>query len=134
MRVYISGPITGHADYKEKFDLAEVKLRLTGHEVINPAHLNHVMPSDATHEEYMKICLELLEMADVICLLEGWEKSHGASIEYGYARAMGKAILKEECFNVRTTNDKEDSLLEMPEASDKSEEPPQKKWRVRENV
>lgn len=39
MKVYISGKITGDADYKKKFANAEEMARAVGFEVFNPARV-----------------------------------------------------------------------------------------------
>lgn len=96
MRVYISGPITGHDDYMEKFHAAEEKLKAAGHMVYNPAHANSYMPEGTTYEEYMRIAFLLLDMADAIYMLKGWENSKGANREYGYALGSDKKIVFEE--------------------------------------
>lgn len=93
MRVYISGPITGHDDYLEKFEEAEMHLFDKGYGVVNPAALNAVMPHNATHEEYMNICMELIDMYDAIYMLDGWQQSTGANREYGYALAKGMMVI-----------------------------------------
>ena len=96
MRIYISGPITGVLDYKEKFDAAEKKLKTEypNAEIINPTMV--VLPESCTHEDYMRIDFMLLDLADVIYMLKGWEWSKGANQEYGYAMAKDYIILKEE--------------------------------------
>jgi len=96
MKVYIAGPITNNPDYMFDFMKAEIDLDYDGWEVINPAVLNSSMPASTTHDEYMKLCLTMLDMADAIYLLSGWEESRGACVEYGYALGTGKIILKEE--------------------------------------
>lgn len=96
MRIYISGPITNVVDFKEKFDRAEEKLKaeFPNAEIINPTMI--VLPESCTHEDYMKIDFMLLDLADAIYMMHGWEESKGACMEYGYARAKDLIILKED--------------------------------------
>lgn len=96
MRIYISGPITGTRYYMERFRKAEEKLTAAGHTVYNPAKVNSCMPEGTKHEEYMKVAMTLLEMADAIYLLKDWQKSCGANREYGYALGKDYVIMEEE--------------------------------------
>ena len=91
MRIYISGPITNVPDYKEKFARAEqnLKAKYPDAEIINPTVLDK-LPLE--YDEYMKLDLMLLDMCDAIYMMNGWEKSKGACIEFGYSIAKGKAI------------------------------------------
>ena len=102
MRIYISGPITGIPDYKEIFDKAEENLKdkFPNTEIINPTMV--VLPASCTHEDYMRIDLMLLDLADAIYLLKGWDKSKGACMEYGYAIEKDLIILKEESWEKDT--------------------------------
>ena len=83
-RVYISGAITNNPDFKSDFKKAREKWESEGYTVIDPSHLIDVFP-DGTHEQYMNICMELLKMADVVFMMDGWQNSKGAIMEYGYA-------------------------------------------------
>lgn len=81
VKLYISGPITGIPDYKEKFMAAAKKLEGTGAVVLNPATL----PEGMNREDYMRICLSMVDVADVVVMLPGWEDSAGARLERNYA-------------------------------------------------
>lgn len=94
-RIYISGPITGTDDYMERFAAAEKKLTERGNMVYNPAKICAGMPEGTIYEEYMTVALTLLNMADTIYMLEGWQESWGANREYGYAIEKGKAVIME---------------------------------------
>lgn len=92
MKIYIAGPITGVAGYKEHFEATEQAVLKAGHEVINPAKILAEMPSSTTHKQYMDVCYALLAQADGVLFLEGWEHSMGAEMEFKYATRMKKII------------------------------------------
>lgn len=97
MKVYISGKITGLTRdiYLTKFANAEKKLKDMGYEVINPVALNDMLPVDTTWQQYMDVSLVLLKMCDAIYLLDGWEDSPGARVEYTFATKSDYKILHE---------------------------------------
>lgn len=100
MRIYISGKVTGlpRQDALAKFERTKqelLKLGFEDSEIWNP--MEHV-PSDATWNEAMDICLTALEGASAIVMQKDWGDSKGAckeldvSIEKGiffYFEAMG---------------------------------------------
>ena len=96
MRIYIAGPITGHKDFMEHFASAENELMAAGHEVINPAKLNFMVPESYTPQEYMKICIPLLDTCEAVFCLKGWNLSNGANQEVAHAMETGKTIMFEQ--------------------------------------
>lgn len=88
MRIYISGPITGTDDFAERFEDAAAIIAERGHKYINPAKLAEIMP-EASWEDYMVIDRELLQYADAITMLPGWEQSRGARAERAFAIING---------------------------------------------
>ena len=104
MKIYLSGPITGIENYKEKFAAAEreARERLSDWEpeVFNPANI--ALPDTATHEDYMKICMRELAKCDTIYMLNGWQESRGANREYGYALGARMAILRQRTKKEKT--------------------------------
>lgn len=96
-KCYISGAITGTHDYMERFAEAEKKLSKEFYSVVNPAKVNAQLPkNDTTYKEYMKMSLTMLEMCDYIYMMNGWQSSSGACLEYQYAKTLGKSIIFEE--------------------------------------
>lgn len=93
MKIYISGAITNNQNYKEDFERAEKQLKYDGYEVINPTMVE--LPQSCTHADYMKVDFALLDLADGIYLLNNYEQSKGACMEYGYALAKDMIIMYE---------------------------------------
>lgn len=94
---YLSGPITGHKNYRQQFARAAGALKEMGYAVINPAELGAALPLDQmSYEDIMKIDMELLAAADYLVQLPGWEDSKGANRELGFALGADKIIVSLE--------------------------------------
>ena len=94
---YLSGPITGHKNYRQQFARAAGALKELGYVVINPAELGAALPLDQmSYEDIMKIDLELLASVDYLVQLPGWERSIGANRELGFALGTDKIIVSLE--------------------------------------
>lgn len=102
--VYISGPITGVKDWKEKFDKAYRDLKELGFMCVhNPREIADgvntvfaVSRREPEYRDYMKADLKMLLNCDVIYMLKGWEKSSGAVLERQIAQALKMEIMYED--------------------------------------
>lgn len=87
--IYIAGPMTGIKDHNRPlFNRVAIELTEQGHSVLNPATL----PDGLSQGQYMQICLTMVEVADELVMLPGWERSEGAYIEFLTAKKSGKTI------------------------------------------
>lgn len=88
--VYVAGPMTGYESYnRPAFKAAADHLAMHGHIVLNPA----VLPIGLSEASYMCIALSMLQQADIIYLLDGWELSKGAQAEYSLAIKLGLRVM-----------------------------------------
>jgi hypothetical protein len=86
LKLYVSGLITGDANYQEKFLKAENTLREAGFEPVNPAAR---VPPDRDWSQAMRVVAGLMLECDGVALLPDWEESRGAKIEARLAREVG---------------------------------------------
>lgn len=83
--IYIAGPMTRKPDFnRTAFSLAAVRLSAQGAIPLNPA----MLPDGLSEADYMRIGLAMLQCADGIYLLYGWQDSAG-----GHERATRCLIL-----------------------------------------
>jgi len=95
MKIYISGPITGHpiSQVRADFAAAANEIRKAGHEPVNPCLLQDILnPETTSWEQYMEAALGLLRASESIVFLPGWEKSKGARAEYYAAMSARQDI------------------------------------------
>lgn len=92
-KIYLSGPISGVADYKERFLAAELfleKIYEADIVILNPAK----NPDGLKPDDYMRISLAMIDAADFVSVMPGWANSRGAVIEVMYALYIGKPVLE----------------------------------------
>ena len=86
MKIYIAGKIAVDKRYRAKFREATKALEMAGHVVLNPATL----PDGLEQADYMRICLAMLDTADLAVFLPDYQESKGAMVEWGYCQRIGK--------------------------------------------
>lgn len=95
MKVYISIPITGHDEEKqrEKSDLIKAMLSRAGHKAVSP--FNIYAGKNPKYEDYLCYDLRVLADCDAIYLCEGWQFSRGCRIEANFAKEFNKRFMYE---------------------------------------
>lgn len=95
VKVYISGQISGLDPFEaeSRFDKAEEFLQGIGIDVVNP--WDNGLPEESTWIQHLCKDLELLNECSHIYMLDGWQLSRGACIEYDFAIRTGKTVLFE---------------------------------------
>jgi hypothetical protein len=94
--LYVAGPMTGLPEFNyPAFDAAEKDLGTLGFLVLNPTHAEKHNPTPGVPQSwdwYMRHALRMVLAADGVALLDGWERSRGASLEHAVATALGLDI------------------------------------------
>lgn len=102
-KIYLAGPMTGHEDFNfPAFHEKARELREKGYTVFNPAEADlerwstlEEIKAKATYRECLRVdLLWILDHAEVIYLLPGWEKSKGVAAELSLANALGLEIMQ----------------------------------------
>ena len=90
-RYYISGPMTGIADYnRPAFMAASKELARLGLDHFNPA--THGLPDGLEWSDYLRFDIRHLTDCTHIYMLPGWEQSKGARLEHRVARELGLIV------------------------------------------
>lgn len=84
--VFVSGPITGVENYWEPFEQAEQMLESLGYIALTPSRL----PKGMTNAQYTRICMAMLDSADAVLFLPGWEDSEGSRLECTHCNYTNK--------------------------------------------
>lgn len=92
-KIYIAGKITGDPDYKAKFEAAAEAYTKKGYTVLYPSW----MPAGMQPADYMRICFAMIDTADVVAFLPGYETSPGAQLELQYCLYTDKGVRLPEC-------------------------------------
>lgn len=87
--IYIAGAITGVKNYWEEFDRYDDALRAMGYNTLVPSHL----PKGLTNEQYMRICLAMIDSADAVVFTSTWQQSPGAVLEHHYCTYTDKPAI-----------------------------------------
>lgn len=98
-RVYLAGPMRGHADFNfPAFTAAAARLRREGYFVFSPAEKGQeaVLDKNPGLQDDMNFRREVFKYdaiaiceSDIIALLPGWEASSGARAEWALSAAIG---------------------------------------------
>ena len=93
-RIYLAGPMSGLPEFNyPAFNALAEQLRAQGHHVENPAENSE--PPCQSWLGYMRLAVAQLATCDAVVMLDGWEKSRGARVEYQLAVGMGLRVLDE---------------------------------------
>ena len=86
--IYLSGPIRGVENYEQAFEDAEKEYTGIDTVALNPARIL----KGTEDRDCLPVCLQLIELADVVVLLPGWQQSLGACTEALYALRQNKKV------------------------------------------
>lgn len=88
-KIYLAGKITGDPNYKAKFEAAAEEYKKRGYTVLCPSW----MPAGMQPADYMRICFAMIDTADVVAFLPGYETSPGAQLELQYCLYTDKFLI-----------------------------------------
>lgn len=103
--IYVAGPMTGYEDFNfPAFHKTSLHLRSLGYNVFSPAEADlerygslEETKLKCNYRDCLRVDLNwILDNADAIYLLKGWENSLGTAAELALAKALKLEILYEE--------------------------------------
>lgn len=92
--IYIAGPMTGVPRYYEAFEAMEDELGGMGYIPLSPSRL----PEGMSNDQGMQICFAMINAADAVIFLDGWENSKGARLERDYCFCINKPAFTDPTF------------------------------------
>lgn len=97
--VFLSGKVNNYNDdYKKDFSVAEAYLTERKFAVLNPARLDELSCEKLTEKKYMQVCYRLIDIADIVFMVSGWNTSKIANAQLTYAKSLGKRIMYQDYF------------------------------------
>lgn len=98
MIYYLSGPMTGYAEYNfPAFREAAASLRARGLAVLSPHELDEAesehLPGTHQWDYYLRRDIRELVKCDAIAVLSGWTRSKGARLEVHIAKELGMPVV-----------------------------------------
>ena len=110
MKLYLAGPMSGYKDRNfAAFNTAAKMLRACGHEVVNPAEMNHEHQYASDDNKAVRaICMrrdiEALMTCEGVATLIDWQTSKGAKCEIAIAEQLNMPVRPFEMICVEFKN------------------------------
>ena len=105
-RIYISGKMRGldEKESRRRFADAVKMWRDLGFETVNPWDLEDAKKAQCEDwGDYILFDLPILKTCDYIYMLDNWEDSWGAKVEFNFAKGQGIYVYYEKSKEVITT-------------------------------
>ena len=83
-------------EYRHRFSRACDKVRAMGLHPVNPVEIGDALGEGRHYGEYLAHDLAIVERCSHIFMMDGWEVSNGANVEFYFAKLKGLIIIKDE--------------------------------------
>lgn len=87
MKIYLAGAKTA-----EQFKKAKAVLREKGHDVLGA----EILPEGMKNEAYVSSCKSMIDAADMVLFLKGWQENKGACLTVAYCEYVNKMTCTED--------------------------------------